>query len=82
MFLNCSDDDEVCDVSQTYNTDFNIIEHKENLFSMNGCSYEYNYKLNIINMYNNDICECAYYLPEELKAKMKRKPEFSVVHIN
>ena len=74
MLLNCSDDDEVCDVSQTFHTDFNSIEYNDNLFSMNGCSYLYNYELNMINMYNNDICECAYYLSEVLKAKMKRKP--------
>ena len=51
----------MCDVSQTYNTDFNNIEFNENLFSMNGCSYEYNYKLNMINMYNNDTCECKLF---------------------
>ena len=82
MLLNCSDDDEVCDISQTYNTDFNYIENNEKKFSMNVCPYEYNYKLNMIDMYNNYICECAYYLPEGLKANMKRKPGFSVVHIN
>ena len=32
--------------------------------------------------YNNDICECAYYLAGELKAKMKNRPGFFVVHIS
>ena len=35
MALNCSDDDEECDVSQRYNTDFKNIEDNENLFYMN-----------------------------------------------
>ena len=33
-------------------------------------------------MYINDICGRTYYLPLELKAKMKRRPGFSVVHIH
>ena len=82
MPINCSDDDEECDVSQTYKSDVNNIEHTENSFSVNSCSYEYNQKLNMINMYCNDICECAYYLSQEFKAQMKRKPGFSVVRIN
>ena len=71
MFLSCSDEYEVCDINIDYNG---------HLFSMNDCIYDYNYKLNVNN--NNDICECAYYLPEELKAKIKKRPEFSVVYIN
>ena len=51
MLLNCSD--EVCDVSQTHMTDLNNIDYNEHLFSMNYCLYDYNYKLNMHNNYNN-----------------------------
>ena len=67
-------------MSQTSITDVNNIDHNENLFSMN-CPFEHNYELITNNKYNNNICECAYYLPEELRATMK-EARISVVHIN
>ena len=73
-------EDEVCDVSQTHITDLNNIDYNEHLFSIDNCLY--NYKLSMYSNYNNDICECAYYLPEELRAKIKRSPGIYVVHIN
>ena len=63
-------------MSQTHITDLNNIDYNEHLFSMNYYPYDYNYKLNVNNNYNNDICECEYYLPEELMAKMKRGLDF------
>ena len=49
---------------------------------MNDCLYDYYYELSVNNNCNNDICECEYYLPKELMAKMKKRPGFSVLHIN
>ena len=43
---------------------------------MNDCLYDYNYKLSVNNNCNNDICECEYYLPKEVRAKMKRGEDF------
>ena len=82
MLLSCSDEDEVCDVIQPHITEINNIDYNECFFSLNDCLYDYNYKLSVNNNCNNDICECAYYLPEKLKAKMKNMPGFSVVHLN
>ena len=79
MLLNCLDEDEVCDVSKIVITDLNNINYDENFFSMNYCLYDY--KLNVNNNYN-DICECAYYPPDELEGKVKQRPGFSVVHID
>ena len=76
MLLNCSDEDEVCDLIQAHITDLNNIDCNECLFSLNDCLYDYNYKLSVNNNCNNDICECEYYLPKELMARMKKRPGF------
>ena len=72
MLLNCSDEDEVCDVTQAHITDLNNIDCDECLFSLNDCLYDYDYKLSVNNNCNNDICECEYYLPRELMTKETR----------
>ena len=72
MLLNCSDKDEICDVIQAHITDLNNIDYNECLFSLNDCLY--NCKLSVNNNCNNDMCECEYYLPKELMAKMKKLP--------
>ena len=82
MLLSCSDEDEVCDVFQAHITDLNNIDYNEFLFSLNDCLYDYNYKLSVNNNCNNDICECEYYLPKELIAKMEKRPGYSIVHLN
>ena len=41
---------------------------------------DYNHKLNVNNNNNNDICESAYYLPEELTDKMKETRIFCCAH--
>ena len=41
MLLNCSEEDEVCDVIQAHTADINNIDHNECLYSMNDCIYDY-----------------------------------------
>ena len=67
---------------QAHITDLNNIDHNECLFSFNDCLYDCDYKLSVNNNCNNDICECEYYLPKELRAMMKKRPGFSVLHLN
>ena len=65
---------------QPHITDLNNIDYDDCLFCLDGCLFYYNYTLSVNNNSNNNICECEHYLPKEPKAKMKKRPGFSLVH--
>ena len=57
---------------QTHITDLYNIAYDEYLFYMDDCPYGYDYKLNVNNNYDGDICECVFYLSIRTKGILEK----------